>query len=87
MLHVLLLNRELDQYFLFYNHFNKLISLTPSPGSVIVDYEVEVAKTASATNKLNKANVDMVSGKENITVLNQTVSADSVAMENVTGMS
>jgi hypothetical protein len=50
-----------------------------------VDYELEVEDDADVASELTKANIDLVTGKENITLLNETVSATSVQINDTIG--
>ena len=50
-----------------------------------MDYEVDVDDTQEAATELTNANIDLVTGKETLTVLNETVSATSVQINNTIG--
>lgn len=53
-------------------------------GSAIVKYDVEYEDSAEAAGDLAKATVDLAAGKQQITILNETVAALSVEVNNVT---
>jgi hypothetical protein len=50
-----------------------------------VEYEAEVEGTAETANQFTNANIDLVTGRENITLLNETVSASSVQVNDTIG--
>lgn len=53
-------------------------------GSLIVEYDVEYDFDSNTAADLTKANTDLVSGKEDVTLLNETVSAMSIQINNIT---
>ena len=50
-----------------------------------MDYEVEADDTEETAAKLANANIDLVTGKRNVTLLNETVTATSIEVNNIIG--
>lgn len=51
-----------------------------------MEYDIEYEDDAETASELTKANTDLVSGKEKITLLNETVSATSIQINNTIGI-
>ncbi|KAH3839273.1 hypothetical protein DPMN_112699 [Dreissena polymorpha] len=59
-------------------HFNRR-------GSLVATYEVVYEDTQESATELTDATLRLVSGKQNVTILNETVSATSVQVNETIG--